>query len=166
MANARPARRTAHWLPWEAREDAVEGWRRQEHVEARVEALAASLQQARANAARLLDGDPSAEAYLERLDRAVRTHPEHAKRQQRQALAWDKEHRDANAAALAVARRAVPSDVARSSAQGVAKATRAAHARGALRADAGKGKGGGAATAKLLSGMFGGGGGAAEHPAQ
>ena len=41
-------------------------------------------------------------------------------------------------------------------AQGVAKATRAAHARGA-RAPAGKG--GGAATAKLLSGMFGGGGG-------
>ena len=46
-------------------------------------------------AARLLDGDPSAEAYLERLDRAVRTHPEHAKRQQRQAQAWDKEHASA-----------------------------------------------------------------------
>jgi len=70
----------------------------------------------KAAAAALLAGDASAEADLDRLDAAIKAHPEYAERVARDNAAWELAERDANERALATTRRVVPRSVATSSA--------------------------------------------------
>ena len=70
----------------------------------------------RAAAARLMDGDESAEADLDRLDKAIRAHPDHVARVAAAAAKWERDEAPANAAALAATRGLVPADVASSTA--------------------------------------------------
>lgn len=60
---------------------------------------------------RLLDGEASAEVEVERLDQLVRAHPEYAIEMAAAAKQWDEQQAEANAAALATVRSAVPPDV-------------------------------------------------------
>jgi len=73
----------------------------------------------RAATARCLQGDPSAEAELERLDAALRAHPDHKIRQAKARARWDAEQRTANNNALALTRSLVPPDILKSTAKDV-----------------------------------------------
>jgi uncharacterized coiled-coil protein SlyX len=73
----------------------------------------------RAATARCLQGDPSAEAELERLDAALRAHPDHKIRQAKARANWDSEQRTANNNALALTRSLVPPDILKSTAKDV-----------------------------------------------
>ena len=73
----------------------------------------------RAATARCLQGDPSAEAELERLDAALRAHPDHKIRQAKARAQWDAEQRTANNNALALTRSLVPPDILKSTAKDV-----------------------------------------------
>ena len=65
---------------------------------------------------RCLQG-PSAEAELERLDAALRAHPDHKIRQAKARARWDAEQRTANNNALALTRSLVPPDILKSTAK-------------------------------------------------
>lgn len=65
----------------------------------------------RSAVARLLGGEASAEVEVERLDQLVRAHPEYATEMAAAAKQWDEQQAEANAAALATVRSAVPPDV-------------------------------------------------------
>ncbi|CAH0373420.1 unnamed protein product [Pelagomonas calceolata] len=73
----------------------------------------------RAATARCLQGDPSAESELERLDAALRAHPDHKIRQAKARANWDSEQRTANNNALALTRSLVPPDILKSTAKDV-----------------------------------------------
>jgi len=70
----------------------------------------------RAATARCLAGDPTAEADLERLDGALRAHPDFAVRRASEKARWDRDERAANRAALKATRGLVPPDILRSTA--------------------------------------------------
>ncbi|KAH8046646.1 hypothetical protein JL722_13539 [Aureococcus anophagefferens] len=70
----------------------------------------------RAATARCLAGDPTAEADLERLDAALRAHPDFAVRRASEKARWDRDERAANRAALKATRGLVPPDILRSTA--------------------------------------------------
>ena len=67
-------------------------------------------------ATKLLAGDDAAEADLDRLDAAIQAHPSYADRMAKEEARWEHEERDKNDESLAVTRRIVPRDIARSSA--------------------------------------------------
>jgi hypothetical protein len=73
----------------------------------------------RAATARCLQGDPAAEAELERLDAALRAHPEHNVRIAKARAKWDSDQRSANTHALALMRSLVPPDILNSTANDV-----------------------------------------------
>lgn len=73
----------------------------------------------RAATARCLQGDPAAEAELERLDAALRAHPEHNVRIAKARAEWDSDQRSANTHALALMRSLVPLDILNSTAKDV-----------------------------------------------
>ena len=73
----------------------------------------------RAATARCLQGDPTAESELERLDAALRAHPDHKIRQAKARANWDSEQKTKNAHALALTRSLVPPDILKSTAKDV-----------------------------------------------
>jgi len=98
-------------------------------VEASLEDLERQL---RDTAAKLLAGDESVENELERLDKAIRSHPEHAERVALAAAKWEAAQKPRNAAALRDVRRFVPENIFKSTAKKIEVAYAARAARGDL----------------------------------
>ena len=70
-------------------------------------------------ARKLLDGDPSVENELERLDKAIKQHPEHAERVAVAEHKWELDQDASNRRALDTTRRFVPRDIFKSTASTV-----------------------------------------------
>ena len=102
-------------------------------VESSLEDLERQLQD---TARKLLEGDETVESELERLDKAIRSHPEHAERLAVAAAKWEASQKSPNDAALAEARRFVPRDIFKSTATEVDRRYAARAQAGALPAKA------------------------------